>query len=189
MRLSSIALLASAVLVLAGCSKKIEEPPASEFKPSEAPPLPPGPDKLEIVDEKVGTGAEAKKGDKVKVHYTGTLMNGKQFDSSVGKTPFEVTIGSGGVIKGWDEGLPGMKVGGKRKLTIPWQMAYGESGQGTNIPGKAALKFDIELLEIEGANAGDGGKDGAAPAGSGKPAGSAKPAAPKTSAAPAPAKS
>lgn len=135
------------VCAVASCSKKQDEP-AGSFKPSEAAPLPTGPETLQIVDETVGTGPEAKKGDKVKVHYTGTLMSGKQFDSSVGKSPFEVTIGQGQVIKGWDEGLPGMKVGGKRKLTIPWQMAYGENGQEPTIPAKAALKFDIELIEI-----------------------------------------
>jgi FKBP-type peptidyl-prolyl cis-trans isomerase FkpA len=133
-----------------GCGKKIDEPPPSDFKPAEAAPLPPGPDKLQIVDEVVGTGPEAQTGDKVKVHYTGTLMNGKQFDSSRGREPFEFTLGQGGVIKGWDEGVPGMKVGGKRKLTIPWQLAYGEKGSGDTIPPKAALKFDIELLEVEG---------------------------------------
>jgi FKBP-type peptidyl-prolyl cis-trans isomerase len=131
-----------------GCSKVVEEPPQADFKPSEAPPLPPGPDKLEIVDEVVGTGPEAKKDDRIKVHYTGTLMNGKMFDSSRGKDPFPVTIGAGMVIKGWDQGLPGMKVGGKRKLTIPWQDAYGEKGSPPSIPPKAALKFDVELLEI-----------------------------------------
>jgi FKBP-type peptidyl-prolyl cis-trans isomerase len=139
----------------AACSKKTAEPEGESFKPSSAAPLPPGPDTLQKVDEKVGTGPEAKKGDKVKVHYTGTLMNGKQFDSSVGREPFELTLGQGQVIKGWDEGVPGMKVGGKRKLTIPWQMAYGENGSGDKIPPKAALKFDIELLEI--ASAADAG--------------------------------
>jgi FKBP-type peptidyl-prolyl cis-trans isomerase FkpA len=139
---------------VAACSKKVDEPPPSDFKPAEAPPLPPGPDKLEIVDEKEGEGPEAKTGDTVKVHYTGTLMNGKEFDSSVGKDPFEFTLGEGQVIKGWDEGVPGMKPGGKRKLTIPWQMAYGEAGSGAKIPPKAALKFDIELLEIVAPDAG-----------------------------------
>lgn len=149
-----VLLLSCSLLVVAACSKKVEEPGPDEYKPAQATPLPPGPEKLEIVDEKVGDGPEAKKGDKVKVHYTGTLLNGKQFDSSVGKDPFEFTVGQGQVIKGWDEGVPGMKVGGKRKLTIPWQMAYGESGSGDKIPPKAALKFDIELLEIVGADAG-----------------------------------
>lgn len=145
-------------IVLPSCSKKTDEPPPSDFKPAEAPPLPPGPDKLEKVDEVVGTGPEANKGDTVKVHYTGTLLNGKEFDSSRGKDPFSFTIGQGGVIKGWDEGVPGMKVGGKRKLTIPWQMAYGEKGSGDKIPPKAALKFDIELLEVVGRGADAGSK-------------------------------
>jgi FKBP-type peptidyl-prolyl cis-trans isomerase len=158
-----------ALTLATGCSKRVEEPPQSEFKPAEAPPLPPGPEKLEIVDDVVGTGPEAKKGDTVKVHYTGTLLNGKQFDSSRGKEPFQVTIGQGQVIKGWDEGLPGMKVGGKRTLTIPWQMAYGEKGSGATIPPKAALKFEVELMEIVGAtDAGaDAGKAGTKPAAAG----------------------
>ena len=145
--MATLALVTSG-LTTAGCSKRVDEPPQAEFKPTEAPPLPPGPDKLEIVDEVVGTGLEAKNGDSVKVHYTGTLMNGKQFDSSRGKDPFPVTVGKGMVIKGWDEGLPGMKVGGKRKLTIPWPLAYGDQGSPPSIPPKAALKFDVELLEI-----------------------------------------
>jgi FKBP-type peptidyl-prolyl cis-trans isomerase FkpA len=149
--------------VTAGCSKRVDEPPQSEFKPTEAAPLPPGPEKLEIVDDVVGTGPESKKGDTVKVHYTGTLLNGKQFDSSRGKDPFQVTIGQGQVIKGWDEGLPGMKVGGKRTLTIPWQLAYGDKGSGATIPPKAALKFEVELMEIvPPAGPGDAGKEGGA---------------------------
>ena len=154
-----------------GCSKRVDEPPKSDFKPTEAPPLPPGPDKLEVVDDVVGTGADSKKGDTVKVHYTGTLLNGKQFDSSRGKDPFQVTIGQGQVIKGWDEGLPGMKVGGKRTLTIPWQLAYGDKGSGASIPPKAALKFEVELMEIVTGETGDAGKD------AGKPAAAAKAAA------------
>lgn len=147
MRTSFVIVLASAV-ALAACSKKVEEPPPSTYKPAEAPPLPPGPDTLQIEDVKVGDGPEAKAGDTVKVHYTGTLMNGKEFDSSKGKDPFQFTIGKGQVIKGWDQGVPGMKVGGERKLTIPWKLAYGEKGSGDKIPPKAALKFDIELIEI-----------------------------------------
>jgi FKBP-type peptidyl-prolyl cis-trans isomerase len=149
----AIPVTVSFVLGALACSKKVEELQPSGYTPASAAPLPPGPDTLQKVDEVVGTGPTAKTGDKVKVHYTGTLMNGKQFDSSVGKSPFEFEIGKGSVIKGWDEGVPGMKVGGKRKLTIPWQMAYGEAGSG-QIPPKAALKFDIELLEIVGADAG-----------------------------------
>jgi len=136
-------------LCLAACSNTVEEPKDSAFKPAAAPPLPPGPEKLIVVDEKVGAGAEVKNGDTVKVHYTGTLMNGKEFDSSRGKgKPFEFKVGTGGVIKGWDEGVLGMKVGGKRKLEIPADLGYGASGQPPKIPGGAGLKFDIELIEI-----------------------------------------
>jgi FKBP-type peptidyl-prolyl cis-trans isomerase len=143
------AVLAVALVPCAACSKKDPEP-SSTFKPSEAPPEPAGPDTLQIVDVKVGAGREAKSGDTVKVHYTGTLMSGKQFDSSLDRgEPFEFTLGAGNVIKGWDEGVVGMKVGGKRKLTIPWDKAYGEAGQPPNIPPKAALKFDVELLEVK----------------------------------------
>ena len=176
-----VALVAVATVGSVGCSKRVEEPPTADFKPSEAPALPPGPDKLEIVDEVVGTGPEAKNGDKVKVHYTGTLMNGKTFDSSRGKDPFPVTIGQGMVIKGWDNGLPGMRVGGKRKLTIPWQDAYGEKGSPPSIPSKAALKFDVELLEIVADDAKDGGasKDAGAKGAGVKPPAQLKDAGPK----------
>jgi hypothetical protein len=153
LNLLAVALGLCSILVVA-CSKKVEELPPSDFVAASAKPLPPGPDKLEKVDTVVGKGPEAKTGDKVKVNYTGTLMDGKQFDSSIGREPFEFTLGTGGVIKGWDEGVPGMRVGGKRTLTIPWQMAYGEAGSGDKIPPKAALKFDIELLEIVGADGG-----------------------------------
>lgn len=168
MRAFSRVCIALSLTLLLGCSKRVEELPPSEYVPASAAPLPPGPDTLQKEDEVVGTGAEAKTGDKVKVHYTGTLMNGKQFDSSVGKEPFEFTLGQGGVIKGWDQGVPGMKVGGKRKLTIPGPLAYGDKGSGDKIPPNAALKFDIELLEIVGA---DGG---AAPAGAAKDGGAKK---------------
>jgi len=96
-----------------------------------------------------GTGVEAKKGDKVKVHYTGTLTNGTKFDSSRDRNePFEFALGNGQVIKGWDEGVVGMKVGGKRKLTIPYTKAYGEAGSPPKIPPRATLLFDIELIDI-----------------------------------------
>ncbi len=105
---------------------------------------------LKIEDVKIGKGPEAKDGDTVTVDYTGWLENGTKFDSSVDRgQPFETKIGVGYVIKGWDMGIPGMKVGGKRKLTIPYQFAYGKYGVEPDIPGFATLIFEVELLEIK----------------------------------------
>lgn len=104
--------------------------------------------KLQIKDTAVGTGRAVMAGDLVTVDYTGKLTNGKQFDSSVGKATFTFKVGAGNVIKGWDKGLVGMKVGGKRHLTIPSAMAYGDNGAG-EIPPKATLAFDIKLYSIE----------------------------------------
>ena len=104
---------------------------------------------LQIADAKVGTGAEAVPGRRVKVHYTGTLLDGLKFDSSRDRgQPFEFTLGQHEVIDGWDEGVKGMRVGGVRQLTIPSSMGYGTHGSGDDIPPNAALKFDIELLEV-----------------------------------------
>lgn len=105
--------------------------------------------KLKIEDTKVGTGEAVKKGDTVVIHYTGKLPDGTKFDSSLDRNePFETQIGVGQVIKGWDEGVIGMKVGGKRKLTIPPDMGYGSKQVGT-IPPNSTLLFDVELLEIK----------------------------------------
>ena len=95
-----------------------------------------------------GKGDGAKDGDTLVVHYTGTLTDGKQFDSSRGRTPFEVMLGQKRVIAGWEQGLQGMKVGEKRKLTIPPDLGYGSRGAGAAIPPNATLVFDVELLEI-----------------------------------------
>lgn len=103
---------------------------------------------LKYIDLKEGTGEAAKKGDTVTVHYTGWLTNGTKFDSSVGNKPFVFPLGAGRVIKGWDEGVAGMKVGGKRKLTIPSELAYGKTGAGRVIPPDAILVFEVELLKI-----------------------------------------
>ena len=105
--------------------------------------------KLDIKDLKVGTGAAVKAGDYVTVDYTGTLLNGKQFDSSIGRKPFKFVVGAGQVIKGWDQGLVGMKVGGSRQLTIPSSLGYGARGAGADIPPNATLKFKISLKGVE----------------------------------------
>ena len=107
-------------------------------------------DKLIILDEKVGTGAEAVAGKKVTVNYTGTLTDGTKFDSSYDHgTPFSFNLGAGEVIAGWDQGVAGMKVGGKRKLTIPASLGYGATGAGGVIPPNATLIFEVELLKVE----------------------------------------
>lgn len=106
-------------------------------------------EKVKIEDEVVGTGKEAKSGDTVTVNYKGTLENGTQFDSSYDRNqPFTTQIGTGAVIKGWDEGIPGMKVGGKRKLTIPPSLGYGAQAQG-KIPANSTLIFEVELLDVK----------------------------------------
>lgn len=105
---------------------------------------------LQYIDQVVGTGDTAKAGQTVSVHYTGWLTNGTKFDSSVDRgQPFSFRLGVGQVIKGWDEGVQGMKIGGKRKLTIPSNLGYGARGAGGLIPPHATLVFDVELLGLQ----------------------------------------
>jgi FKBP-type peptidyl-prolyl cis-trans isomerase len=156
---------ALALALVAGCQSTPPEP-TPEPRPSvSAEPEKPEPADLIKEDLVVGTGAEAKDGDKVKVNYTGRLLKTNfMFDTNIGpgKKPFDVEIGKGKVIKGWELGLVGMKVGGKRKLTIPSRLGYKEAGSPPKIPGKATLVFEIELLSV-----GDAADAGAGDAGAG----------------------
>src|SRR5437879_2424266 len=147
-RTLSLSLLAIAGLCLSqlGCG---EDKPTSKAGTA-------GPDKggtsaeLKIEDLKEGTGPAVKAGDTVEVHYTGWLKDGKKFDSSLDrKAPLPFTVGAGNVIKGWDQGIVGMKVGGKRKLVIPPDLAYGKRGYSPVLPPDAELTFDIELMSIK----------------------------------------
>jgi FKBP-type peptidyl-prolyl cis-trans isomerase len=114
---------------------------------SDATELPGG---LCYVDTKVGDGPEVKKGDVLSMNYTGKLADGTVFDESAKHGgPFEFKLGAGAVIQGWDEGIPGMKVGGKRTLTIPPEMGYGESGYPPVIPPNATLVFDVEVVSVK----------------------------------------
>ena len=167
---TSLGLLLAA-LSMTACSKLTEPPrpepiqgesaPAAEPKqppqptaaptPTHAPTPAPDPNaKLEIKDLTVGKGAEAKAGDTVRVHYVGTLLNGEKFDASKdhGNDGFTFDLGKGRVIKGWDEGVAGMKAGGKRKLTIPPHLGYGARGAGAKIPPNSTLVFEVELLQV-----------------------------------------
>lgn len=105
--------------------------------------------KVDMKDNKAGTGRQAKNGDQVTLHYTGKFINGFEFDSSVGGKPFTITLGSGQVIKGFDVGIVGMRKGGKRTITIPYEMAYKENGRPPAIPRMATLVFILELVDLK----------------------------------------
>jgi FKBP-type peptidyl-prolyl cis-trans isomerase len=148
-----IACLAAGCLVVAaaGCGAKDarESERRADYGGHEAPP---GDGKLEVVDEKVGDGPEAGPGMRLTVHYTGMLADGKKFNSSYdtrNKEPLTFTQGAGEVIKGWDQGVVGMRVGGKRKLVIPPQLAFGEGGFLRIVPPNATVVFEVELLKAE----------------------------------------
>jgi FKBP-type peptidyl-prolyl cis-trans isomerase len=134
---------------LSSCNKKTEDAAGTAATGAAAPQ--PNGGGLMIEEVKAGEGAVATKGKTVSVHYTGKLTNGTKFDSSLDRgQPIEFVLGAGMVIKGWDQGIDGMKVGGKRKLTIPPELAYGARGTpGGPIPPNATLVFDVELVGVK----------------------------------------
>jgi FKBP-type peptidyl-prolyl cis-trans isomerase len=130
-------------VLLAGCSSGAPSTATQGGKPVTTP------DGLQYTDDQVGTGAVAEAGKNVSVHYTGWLMNGTKFDSSRDRgQPFSFPLGAGRVIKGWDEGVAGMRVGGKRTLIIPPDLGYGSRATGP-IPANSTLKFEVELLDVK----------------------------------------
>ena len=146
----------AAVLTLLGCAKEAPKavagaPESLAYAPelkvnlSEMEKRPSG---LYVLDLAPGAGAEARAGQVVQVHYTGWLADGNQFDSSAGGTPYEFQLGTGRVIAGWDEGVAGLKVGGKRRLVLPPQLGYGDAGMGAIPPG-ATLVFEVELVGVK----------------------------------------
>ncbi len=141
----TLVVLTLAVLATGACTKKQDAASTAAPQASTA-----APTELKIEDVKVGTGAEAVVGKTVSVHYTGTLTDGKKFDSSVDKgEPFRFDLGAGLVIQGWEKGILGMKVGGKRKLIIPPSMGYGEREIAGLIPANSTLLFDVELVAVQ----------------------------------------
>ena len=139
--------------LIAACAKKEDAPAANQPAPGPATAVPARPvaegTEMKLDDIKVGIGAVAEVGKSVTVHYTGWLTDGTKFDSSKDRgQPFTFQLGAGRVIKGWDQGVAGMKVGGVRKLTIPPQLGYGARGAGGVIPPNATLVFEVELLDV-----------------------------------------
>jgi len=156
--------LASTVALAQTPANPANPAPAAEQAPAPAAPMvvgsaTPGPaaEQLIVIDNKIGTGREATTGSNVSMHYSGWLyrplakaMHGKLFDSSVGREPLEFVLGAGRVIKGWDQGIQGMRVGGKRTLIIPSELAYGSrAAPGGGIPPNSALIFDVELIDVK----------------------------------------
>ena len=148
-RTALIVIVASVLLLGLGCGgdKSGASGNSAPLKVSSSPTT--TADGLQYWDIVTGTGAQAAPGSNVKVHYSGFLTTGEKFDSSRDRgEPFSFSLGAGEVIKGWDEGVAGMKVGGKRQLRIPPALAYGSSGAGGTIPPNATLIFDVELLDV-----------------------------------------
>jgi FKBP-type peptidyl-prolyl cis-trans isomerase FkpA len=142
-------LVAAALTAMCAVPAMAQEDPAAKTSKAPAAKTVTTASGLKYTDVKIGKGASPVAGKMVKVHYTGTLVNGKKFDSSVGREPFTFTIGVGQVIAGWDEGVMGMKVGGKRKLVIPANLGYGARGAGADIPPNSTLLFDVELIDVQ----------------------------------------
>jgi len=145
--LTFVLLIAAALVAAAACNKKSAESSGGAATPATSAP---GGGGLKVEDVKIGDGAVAAPGKTVSVHYTGRLTDGTKFDSSYDRNQtFTFRIGTGQVIQGWNQGVPGMRVGGKRHLTIPSALGYGTTGTAT-IPANAALYFLIELVSIQG---------------------------------------
>lgn len=157
LRTPLVLLACAAVAFATGCSPVGASRETTGLQPEPVPaetltttPQPAPAVELKMEDLKVGTGAEAVDGRTITVNYTGWLTDGTEFDSSVGKQPFTFTLGAGQVISGWDRGVKGMRVGGKRKLTIPPDLGYGPQGTpGGPIPPNATLVFEVELLGVQ----------------------------------------
>lgn len=152
MKRSSLIVVIIVIIILLGVGYLALLAPSITITDQATTPTPPvqqaSNQKLQVKDITVGTGEEAKAGDSLTVNYKGTLTNGTVFDQSYGKQPFTFTLGQGQVIPGWDQGLVGMKVGGKRHLVIPPNLGYGNQAAGS-IPPNSTLIFDVELLKVQ----------------------------------------